>query len=164
MSSPARSLSVADDTAHLARRAAVATALLFGLVTLGVVVISAESATAAAPLPGVSVGARRGGGQRRRHVDLPISLSRPGTLPVTVSYTTTDGTANRFPGTPQYDYSAAFGSVTFTPGQTAAVVRVELEDNTTIKALQFFTFNLAGAAFNATVTRAAQMVSIKPST
>jgi Calx-beta domain len=127
------------------------------------VTIGASGASAVSQ-PGVSVGPDVVVGEANGYVDLPISLSRPGTLPVTVTYTTSDGTASQSPGNPHYEYSPTGGSATFTPGQTTKVVRVELENNTTVKVEQFFTFNLTGNAIHATITRTTQTVSIKPST
>ncbi|MGH3158994.1 MAG: Calx-beta domain-containing protein, partial [Streptosporangiaceae bacterium] len=126
----------------------------------GVVTIGASGGKAVTQ-PGVSVGPDVVTGEGDGYVDLPISLAEPGTQPVTVSYTTTTGTASSCDCSEDYEYSAASGTVTFAPGQTTQVVRVELEDTTTITAMQFFTFNISDAT-NATVSRAAEMVSIVP--
>jgi chitinase len=127
----------------------------------GVVTIGASGAKASS-LPGISAGPDVVVGEGDGYVDLPISLAVPGTKAVTVSYATRDGTASSCDGCSNaYEYSAASGAVTFAPGQTTKVVRVELEDTTTITAMHFFTFNLS-APTNATISRAGQMVSIVP--
>jgi chitinase len=126
----------------------------------GVVTIGASGAKAVTK-PGVSAGPDVVVGEADGYVDLAVSLAKPGTLPVTLSYTTTDGTASSCDGCSNaYEYSAASGAVTFAPGQTTKVVRVEIE-NTGITVEQYFTFNISNAT-NATITRAAQKVSIKP--
>ena len=56
-----------------------------------------------------------------RLVDVPITLSAPSGLPVTVEYATADDTAAA-PG----DYAAAAGAVTFAPGETVRVVQVRV--------------------------------------
>ncbi|HEU5012558.1 MAG TPA: PQQ-dependent sugar dehydrogenase [Roseiflexaceae bacterium] len=56
--------------------------------------------------------------------DIPVQLTAASTEPVTVTYTTHDGTAKA-----GVDYTAASGTLTFAPGQTSIVVSVPLIRN-----------------------------------
>ena len=125
----------------------------------GVVTIGASRAKAVS-LPSASVGPDVIVGEGDGYVDLPITLSAPGTLPVTLDYTTVAGTACP-PNCQGAEYRTASGAATFAPGETTKVVRVELEDASKIPTMKFFTFSI-NTPMDATIARASQMVSIVP--
>ncbi len=126
----------------------------------GVVTIGA-SGQAASTQPGLSVGSDVVVGEGDGYVDLPIQLNAPGTLPVTVSYASADGTASGCSCYSNYEFNSVSGTVTFEPGQTLQTVRVNLYDNTKLTTLNYFTFNLSGP-INATLVRGHQTVDIVP--
>jgi hypothetical protein len=78
-----------------------------------------------------------------------VSLDRPQSGPVTVGFTTGDGTA-----TAPSDYAATNGTVTFAPGETTKSVTVLVNGDTTVESDETFTVNLANAAGNATIADA----------
>ena len=114
----------------------------------------------AVSLPSASVGPDVIVGEGDGYVDLPITLSVPGTLPVTLDYTTVSGTTCP-PNCPGFEFETASGVATFAPGETTKVVRVELEDASKIPTMKFFTFSI-NTPMDATIARASQMVSIVP--
>src|SRR5262249_38501829 len=65
------------------------------------------------------------GNSSKNDQPLTLSLSSAYSLPITVDYATTDGTAKA--GT---DYDAASGTVTFAPGQTTQVIDVKVNGDT----------------------------------
>ena len=70
--------------------------------------------------------------------DFPIQLSGPSGKPVTVRYSTADGTASA-PG----DYEAASNqSVTINPGETSGTIRVNVKGDTLPEGSEFFFVNL----------------------
>ena len=71
---------------------------------------------------------------------LRVSLSLASGKTVTVNYATSDGTATA-PG----DYTAASGTLTFTPGDTFKDVEVTISDDPTDEHDETFTFTLSGA-------------------
>ena len=75
-----------------------------------------------------------------------ISLDRPESAPVTVAFTTSDGTASA-----PSDYAPTSGAVTFTPGETAKVVTVEVGGDTTVEPDETFNLELANVTGNATI-------------
>jgi hypothetical protein len=70
-----------------------------------------------------------------------LSLSASSTLPVTVNFTTADGTATA-PG----DYTAQSGSRTFNPGVTTQTVSVPVVGDLTVEPNEAFALNLTGAS------------------
>ncbi|MCP2170035.1 Calx-beta domain-containing protein [Goodfellowiella coeruleoviolacea] len=70
-----------------------------------------------------------------------VSLDRPSPGPVTVDFTTADGTAGA-PG----DYTPASGTVTIAPGATSAVVTVPVTGDTTDELDETFTVALTAAS------------------
>jgi hypothetical protein len=78
-----------------------------------------------------------------------VTLDRPHSGPVTVDYTTGDGTATA-PG----DYIAISGTLTFAPGESAKTVTVQVDGDTTVEPDETFTVNLASATGNATIADA----------
>src|SRR6185503_3569732 len=67
-----------------------------------------------------------------------VSLSAASDLPVTVNYTTTDGSATA--GT---DYAATSGSVVFAPGETTKTIPVLVSGNRTPEANRTFLVNVS---------------------
>jgi hypothetical protein len=127
----------------------------------GVVTIGASGATAT-NLPGVSLGADVVVGAGDGYVDLPISLSAPlapGSQTVAVAYATTSGTAQT--AGPNYEYNAMSGTAAFLPGQTTLTVRVNLNDNASVAALNYFTFTIYSPT-GATILRGTQTIDIVP--
>ena len=90
-------------------------------------------------------------------VTLPVTLSAPGTSVVTVNYATADSTAGSGTGCDAL-YVAASGTLTFEPGVTTEVVRVDLL-NCNLSGLHSFTFNLS-TAVNGTIIRPSTRVGI----
>jgi len=78
------------------------------------------------------------------------SLSAASSLPVTVNYATSDGTAN----TADSDYAAATGSVTFNVGETTKTITVAVNGDSKFETDETFNVNLS-TAVNATITKAA---------
>ncbi|MFC0348983.1 retention module-containing protein, partial [Undibacterium danionis] len=68
-----------------------------------------------------------------------ISLSAPSQLPVTVSYSSRDGSA--LAGS---DYSAISGTVTFAPGETTKTVTVSITNDAIYEGAENFSLNLSG--------------------
>ena len=66
-----------------------------------------------------------------------VSLSEPGTDTVTVDYATSDGTAHA-----AADYTAARGSLTFRPGETARIIAIPVLDDSDDEADETFTVGL----------------------
>jgi hypothetical protein len=77
-----------------------------------------------------------------------VSLSEPSSTPVTVDYSTADGTA-----TVSSHYTAVSGTLTFPPGVTTRTVLVRTVNNTLVQGNTTFTLNLYNPV-GATVTRA----------
>jgi Calx-beta domain-containing protein/WD40 repeat protein len=75
-----------------------------------------------------------------------ISLDQAESAPVTVDFSTADGTA-----TAPSDYVAGSGTVTFAPGETAKTVRVQVNGDTIKEANESFSVNLTNVAGNATI-------------
>ncbi|MCP6105233.1 hypothetical protein NL392_32335, partial [Klebsiella pneumoniae] len=68
-----------------------------------------------------------------------IILDRSAAASVTVSYRTVDGTA-----TAGGDFTAATGSVTFSPGEVVKTVRVAITNDSVAEAAESFGFELTG--------------------
>ena len=75
-----------------------------------------------------------------------VALDRAESAPVTVGYTTSDGTASS-----PTDYAAASGRVSFAPGETAEQVTVQVNGDTTVEHDETFNLNLAHVTGNATI-------------
>jgi sugar lactone lactonase YvrE len=67
-----------------------------------------------------------------------VSLAQPAASPVSVAYSTTDGSAHQ--GT---DYTATSGTLTFAPGQTTRTVLVPLRNDSIAEPAETFTLNLS---------------------
>ena len=117
----------------------------------GVVTIGASGA-AAVLSPGISAPPNAVVGETDGYVDLPVTLSAPGTRTVTVAYATSTGGGCNFLN------QSASGTLTFTPGVTTKVVRIILNDCGT-GGMGWFYLNLSGAV-NATITDPSALVGI----
>jgi hypothetical protein len=89
------------------------------------------------------------GGSGQTAFRFAVSLDHAQPAPVTVGFSTANGTANA-PG----DYVAGSGTVTFAAGQTTKPVTVQVNGDTTVEASETFDVNLANAAGNATIADA----------
>ena len=67
-----------------------------------------------------------------------VNLSAPSTLPITVEYATSDGTA-----TAGEDYTAADGSLTFMPGETERTTSVLVQEDTIYEGDETFVLTLS---------------------
>jgi chitinase len=117
----------------------------------GVVTIGASGQTPVSS-PGISAPANTVVGEADGYIDLPVTLSAPGTSTVTVHYATPGGGGcnNLFQG--------QSGTLTFVPGVTLQSVRVPL-NNCDLPAGGSFTFTLS-AATNGTISNAVTSVTI----
>ncbi len=77
-------------------------------------------------VPGTTL--RAEGNSGTRTLDVPVTLSKASNVAVTVQWTTVNNTA-----TAPSDYTAASGTLTFAPGQTAKTVPVVIKGDTTIE-------------------------------
>src|SRR5262249_34369740 len=75
-----------------------------------------------------------------------VSLDRAESGPVTVTFSTANGSA-----TAPRDYAAGSGTLTFAPGETVKTVTVQVNGDTTKEANETFSVDLADAAGNATI-------------
>jgi hypothetical protein len=81
-------------------------------------------------------------------LSFPVALSAPNSKPVTVSFTTADGSAQA-PG----DYQATSGTLTFNPGETNKAVVVAVKGDTLRETNETFSLILSSPS-NALLTRA----------
>jgi hypothetical protein len=72
-----------------------------------------------------------------RLVELPVTLSRPASAPVTVGFTSADGTA-----TAGSDYVAASGTVTVPTGAVSGIVRIRVRGDTAVEPKENFRVRL----------------------
>ncbi|MBN9117559.1 MAG: hypothetical protein J0I06_00020, partial [Planctomycetes bacterium] len=94
-------------------------------------------------MPSVSIGggvSHAEGNGGTTNFDFAVTLSGPSGQTVTVGYQTADGTA-----TAGSDYTAASGTLTFAPGETAKTVTVQVTGDTTAEDDETFTVELSGA-------------------
>jgi|GEM_PF-2484317 len=89
-----------------------------------------------------------------QNVELTISLSAPASQPVTVDFTTSNGTA--LAGS---DYTAKTGMVTFPAGTTSQKISIPVTGDTQVEANETFTVTL-GRAQNATVSSVAGTATV----
>ena len=75
------------------------------------------------------------------HAVFTVSLSSASVLPVTVDFSSADGTA-----TAPADYDASSGTLTFAPGETSKTITVLVHGDTLEEATETFNVNLANAA------------------
>ena len=81
-------------------------------------------------------------GEADGYVDVVVSLSAPGQSTVTVNYSTSNDTAPS--NGCNYDFSTD-GTLSFAPGETTKIVRIELDDAPTVEGFESFFFNLSSA-------------------
>ena len=121
------------------------------------------SPSAAVATPALSAPPDVAVGEADGYVDLPVTLSAPGQSPVTVTVATGSGTGNNIAtaGTIcNADYVSVSATVlTFAPGETAKVVRVQLIDCPDVEPVENFKLNLT-APGSATIARAATTITI----
>jgi Calx-beta domain len=117
----------------------------------GVVTIGASGGTASS-LPNISAPSNTVVGEADGYIDLPVTLSAPGTSTVTVNYTTASGGGcdNLFQG--------QSGTLTFVPGQTLEAIRVPL--NNCGLSGGSFSFTLSDSV-NGTISNATTTVTIE---
>ena len=109
-------------------------------VATGTVTIGAHGATAVAQ-PAISSGPDLVVGEGDGYVDIPVTLSTPGSGVVTVNYSTADNTAGANCGTAANGDYLPFGgctwspggTLTFAPGETTKTIRIELIDDLTVE-------------------------------
>jgi len=89
-----------------------------------------------------------------QNADLTLTLSAPASQPVTVDYTTVNGTA--LAGS---DYTAKTGTVTFPAGVTSQKISIAVSGDTQVEANETFSVTL-GRAQNATVSSAAGSATV----
>jgi chitinase len=129
-----------------------------GIVTIGASPLPAVAQPSVSAPPDVVVGEGDG------YVDLPVRLSAPGSSSVTVTYQTLSNPASE--GTncsSSNDYvearSSNDGELTFAPGETAKVVRVQLLDCADVEGFISFRFSLLGTN-GPSIARTTTLVSI----
>ena len=126
----------------------------------GVVTIGASGA-AAVTSPRISAPPDTVTGEADGYLDVPVTLSAPGKSTVTVNYATANSTAGGGTGCNNTYVPVGVptpGTLTFTPGVTTQVIRIDLL-NCHIAAFVSFTFNLT-TPMNATITRPGTRVGI----
>ncbi len=94
------------------------------------------------PLPTLSIANTTAteGQSGTTNVVFPVTLSAPSTTPVTVAWSTSNGTA-----VAGQDYQAASGTLTFASGQTTQDVTVVVNDNSNANPQETFEVNLSNA-------------------
>jgi hypothetical protein len=75
-----------------------------------------------------------------------VTLSAPSATPVTVNYSTANGTATALD-----DYTAASGTLTFAPGETTKTITIRVKGDRKREADETFFVNLFGVSSNATI-------------
>ncbi|MDB5486360.1 MAG: hypothetical protein JWQ58_75 [Reyranella sp.] len=97
---------------------------------------------AASTLPALSVGdvSMREGDSGTAELMFIVTLDKAATGPVTVNYTTANGTA-----TAGSDYAALTGTLTFAAGETSQMVHVVVKGDTAVEATETFSFTLSNA-------------------
>ncbi len=100
------------------------------------------------PTPNISIGDAQliEGDTGQKVLTFSITLDSPSSQPVTVSYTTNDGTAT----TGNDDYVTETGTVTFAPGETNATITINTVGDTDIEPDETFTVDLSNP-FNANI-------------
>ncbi|MGD9563412.1 MAG: Calx-beta domain-containing protein [Pyrinomonadaceae bacterium] len=90
-------------------------------------------------LPALSVAdVTRNEGNSPNTLDLTVTLSSASTQPVTVNYSTADGSA-----TSPSDYVAASGQVVFAPGETSRPISININGDGVVEPDETFTVNLS---------------------
>jgi streptogramin lyase len=110
--------------------------------------VAVGAGTQTAPPSRISIGDARmaEGNAGQSAFRFTVSLDQAQSAPMTVDYSTADGTA-----TAASDYAANSGTLTFAPGETAKTITVQVNGDTTVEPNETFTVNLANATGNATI-------------
>jgi hypothetical protein len=151
-SAPARSFSVTLGTPHNAKIADGT-----GIVTIGASGAAHVTAPKISSAPSTEVSTVDG------YVDLPVTLGAPGINPVSVNYTTNDGTTFSRDGCngTTYGYYGQSGTLTFQPGVTTETIRIPLLNcEQTIKGT--FYLNLSGNSSDSTIVRPQTLITELP--
>lgn len=132
-----------------------ATSAKLGKSTRGVATITNDDAA-----PTVSIGSPGTvfeGNSGTKVATFPVTLSNPSAVPVTLHYSTADGTAT----VADNDYESASGTVTFAPGETSQTISVTINGDTTAEADETFSVNLtAPSPSSVTITTATATATI----
>jgi len=88
-------------------------------------------------------------------VTVDVTLNAPSTTPVTIDYSTSDGSA-----TSPADFAAAFGSVTFVPGEIVQTIDVSIANDANIEASDESFYVDLTAAVGASITDDQALVTI----
>jgi len=128
-----------DETVHVRLSAPTVATLLVGSATLTI----RDDDASAASTPGIAVGdVTADEGDREVHwLLVPVTLSVPSSTPVTVSYSTKDGS-----GLAGRDYTATSGTLTFPPGKTSLSVVVNVHTDSIVQGDRSFQLALSGAS------------------
>ena len=89
------------------------------------------------------------------YVDVVVSLSAPGQVPVSVNFSMSDGSAQWY----YADYQRHSGTLNFGVGETTKTVRIEIENDLVAENLENFTFNLS-SAIGATIAKPTTSIAI----
>ena len=102
-------------------------------------------------LPALSISGTRiqEGNSGSSSATVTVSLSAKASQPVTVNYTTVDGTAKA-----GSDYTATTGTLSFNPGETSKTLSIPVKGDTTVESDESFQVQLS-AATNAVLNSAA---------
>lgn len=147
-----------------ARGRKVAASLVAALSVFGVF-LSTQAGAVSSALPIVSIGdvtVPEGGPEGSDTIAaLPVTLSDPSAVVVTVDWKTVPGTATGGDATVDgaADYTSASGTVTFAPGETSKNIDVLIDGGVSPEAAEFFTVELSNAT-NATIDRKTGTVTI----
>jgi uncharacterized repeat protein (TIGR03806 family) len=112
-----------------------------GGITLGTATATGTILNDDVPVIGVSDASVVEGNSGTRNLTFTVSLNAAGLSDVTVSYSTSDGTAT----VANLDYLSASGTLTFAPGETSKTVSVTVNGDTDIEPDENFSFNLSNA-------------------
>lgn len=122
------------------------------------VTVSQTAVTSIDP-PIVSIAAQtavtEGAANRLTAVSFVVTLSKPSANPVTVNYSTRDGSATLLDS----DYQSASGTLTFAPGETTKTISVNVVGDTRYEANETFSVELTSPG-NATLGRAEATAAI----
>lgn len=95
----------------------------------------------APPTVSIASASKSEGASGTSNLGFTVKLSKASTSPVTVAYTTSNGTA-----TAGDDYVAGSGTITFAAGQTSKTVNVAVIGDTAVESDETFTVTLSGAS------------------
>jgi ELWxxDGT repeat protein len=95
------------------------------------------------------VSKKEGNGKQTILFTFTVTLSVPYDQPVTMSYSTVDGTATTGDG----DYIAKSGTLTFAPGETSRTITIEVNGDRKKEANEIFYLDLSGNSGNSLFTK-----------